>query len=361
MRISYIFIVTVIFIQACTTIDKNNELIVDFNGLYSEPLYLNFFTGSFERQDTATLATTGIYSFNMTDKPHGIYQISTNKNRTFNFVYDCDTTFKINVLPSGIEQAATTNTETMMLIQELNNLKSNLHNDIQRLYSHYNITDSKQLYSSKYDSLNIHISKLKNAYKEAVLKINDKDSNGFSTLYLFDFKNTDNNIFDILSDYDILYSRAQKLVSLHPDNPSANGFFGELTKLSTVIKNYKSLKVGNKLPKIEILTADSTVTALAIAKAKAIFIYDTENRIRLSDYYRNVVQPLFFKGYEVYDICTDIIVSDQQHRWNAGQLKKPDNYFYMLPLPMIIITDENNKITKNFTSINNLIEQLQKL
>ena len=338
-------------------------VLIDLNGTFTKPLFLSYLKHNFEITDTATLRQDGVYYFNFENKAYGCYKLVADSLHTFDFIYDRDTLIKINALVNDFKNATIAGSPSTIIIKEANELTNNFEKDIHTLFEQWQIEDPKLLPIAQRDSLVKQMETIREAYKKIGDSVMTKNDGSFSTMYFMNAKTNGISLYNILDDFEFFSQVADNILKKYPDNASALGYKEQLMAMQPTIEKMNNLKIGKKLVDFEIELADSTIINLSQqnTQKKALFIQSYKTGLNNQNTYTHIFQILKQKRFEVFEVYTDSITPPQKENWIKGLLNNPKGYFDNLPMPLILLIDNNGQIMFQTPDANDLKEQLPNL
>ncbi len=361
MRLKLILPAAIAIMCSCTKESQKVGVMTDMNGTYKKPLYLNYLNGNYEPNDTATLGSDGVYYFDFKNKQMGYYQLLTQEGKSFSFIFDSTMVLKINSLSASLDKVTYTETKSMSKLQESDVVINRVKQAVEKLNSAHISNTINTLPTAKRDSLIRQIEMVKNEGRLLIDSILKKDNYGFITINVVS-KCLDNNlIYNIVTDFDHIFGMTERLNSRYPENASATGFRQKIENIKPIIRKMETLKPGNICIDLKLMATDSSMVQYLPMKKKIFMIHSFNNKLGLEEYFSTVIYPLSAKGYEIIDALTDSLPKTAATKWKNGLIINPPNYFDGMPLPIIIITDENMKIVQNIPKMENLIEVMPQL
>ncbi len=359
-KIGWTIVLATLF--SCQKPDPQGVL-VDLNGTFTKPLYLSYLKSHFEITDTAALRQDGVYYFNLKNKPYGCYKLVADSLHSFDFIYDRDTIIKINALVNDFKNATIAGSPSTNIIKEANKLAINFERDIHTLLEQWQIEDIKQLAITQKDSLFKQMETIREAYKKIGDSVMTKNDGNFANMYFMNAKTHGISLYNILDDYDFFNRVADNILKKYPDNESALGYKEQLMAIQPIVAKMNDLKIGEKMVKIEIELADSTIINLSQqnTQKKALFIQSYETSVNNKNTYTPIIQLIKQNKFEIFEVYTDSITPTQKANWIKGVLNHPKGYFDKLPMPLILLIDTNNEIMFQTSDANELKEQLPNL
>jgi hypothetical protein len=361
MKRGFIIPATFAILCSCSEVTHKTELIADMNGTYKDPLYLNYLNLDYEPVDTAKLGKDGVFSFDLTSMPFGLYQLKTKNGNSVNFIYDTAAVLKINSFTADFSNMTMTQTQSSKRMNECQTVIEGVRQSISKLYSWYGISDINQIKIPQRDSLINQISSIRKRGQELIDSILIADNYGFATVVAVRAGLDNNVLYNIITDNDKLSVMAQKLNNRYPGNNTAAAFGKSIEKIERQLKKMKNLELGSTFIDLKVMAVDSSIIKYAPNSKKAFFIHSYNRNLKLENHFRDIIQPLSNKGYEIIEAYTDSIVKEEKTRWKTGKIINPEHYFDDMPLPLIIITDDKMVIVENMPAIENLLELIPKL
>lgn len=334
-------------LTACNSASDTSDhtrLAIDFNGTTRDPLIAYSISDMSHYFREAWDDKGNVYTFDTNDWERGIYYIRIDANNGMYVVVDNDREILINARLNALDESTTNSSETQLLwnVQQLQKT-INAEGDtiVARNQPLDNIANRKKAASQ----INAMLS-LKRAEADKLLS---KIGNSVVAIEIFALGYGNSYLYSIVDDYEIMANYALALANSYPNNLAVKGFSESIQKAYADVQLAKRYAVGNKFPRVDIITQEQQNYASTdeLTGSRFAFFYTNDTTPAMQNYWLRVASHRY-DGYKIFAALPPQI--EQRIRFNviAGRLHNSSDTVLNRLQPLIIVCDENAKILKTY-------------